>query len=389
MKMIYKTFLATFCCTMALNAYAQERTFHRNKVLIEKHTGTGCKACPAADIVIDNYIADTNSENDVAVLRHHSFRGGKLNTSCSETISATWFIGAWPSMLVDRYGFFDEKTECKGHSTVDAYKIRNLQTIESRMDTPTYVSLSLAGSSFDPATKKLRLVISGEVTKNLPFLRIHAFITQSGIKYYQEGETGNYIHNDAVRDCLTNNADGDVLVQNSDGTYSMMFEKTILDQYGDFKSIMENMKVVAFVSSFVDESVKYEARDYSTCEVHNADAIEILDLPKQSPCAAPTIEYVNGAFICTSTTSGAICHYDIAPCTLPSDGQGTIVLTVPAFTVTAYADADGYARSAKVRRTFTVRDILGEDTSDVNDVNGDGRITVDDVEALARKILRK
>lgn len=393
MKTIYKTLLPALCCMMVLNAQAQ-RTFQRNKVLLEKHTGTQCKACPAADSYIETYITETNNKKNVALLRHHSFRGSILNTACSETNSGTWGVGAWPSMLVDRYAFFGAKTERKSYSTDDCYQLRSRQTIETRLKTPTYVSLSLEGSSYNPTTKKLRVVVSGEVTKQLPFLRIHAYVTQDGIVAPQTGSTNNYVHDAAVRFCLMKNADGDDLTLNEDSTYSMTFETTLQDNYGlityaNAATDPKKMKVVAFVSSFVDETVSYNYRDYSTSEVHNADAIALTDLPAETACATPTIEYANGNFVVNCTTSDATCHYDITPCTHPTEGDGAVVLTAPAFTVTAYADAPGYGRSAKVRRTFTLREILGEQSSDVRDVDGDGRFTKSDVEALARKILKK
>lgn len=390
MKIIQKTLFAALCCTMALTAQAQERTFHRNKVLIEKHTGTGCQACPAADKVIENYIAGTDNEDNVALLRHHSFSNGSLNRPSGVELFGIWGAGVWPSMNVDRYGFFGyDKKDRTSYSTKDAYTLRSLNTIETRLATPTYVSLSLEGSSFDPTTRRLHLVISGEVTKKLPFLRVHAFVTQSGIVAPQTGATNDYVHDDAVRDHLMNNFQGDSFTVNPDGTYCVTLEKTLESKYNAVTIKPENMKVVAFVSSYIDESVSFYDRDFSTSEVHNADVVALLDLPKQAPCAAPTIEYANGAFVCKSTTSGATCHYDVAPITLPSDGQGTINLEAPAFVVTAYADATGFARSAKVRRTFSLRDILGEDSSNVSDVNNDGRVNKADVDALVNKILQK
>ena len=390
MKTIQKTLLAALCCTMALTAQAQERTFHRNKVLIEKHTGTGCPACPAADNVIEKYIADTNNADNVAILRHHSFSGGTLNMPCSITNAGTWHIGAWPSIMIDRYGFFGVKTECKSYSTSEPYQIRSKKTIETRLETPTYVSLSLEGSSFDPTTKKLRLVISGEVTKNLPYLRVHAFVTQSGIVASQSGATSNYVHDDAVRDLVMGNADGDTFTPNADGTYSVTLDKTLSDRYGPYKIVPENMKVVAFVSSYVDDSGSYFDRDYSTSEVHNADVVALLDLPTVSPCAMPTIELKNGAFVCKSTTPGAVCQYEVKPLMQPTtEREGTIDLEAPAFVVTAYANATGYTTSSKVTRTFTLRDVLGPNTADARDVDGNGLVNKADVDALVNKLLKK
>lgn len=392
MKTTYKTLLAAFCCTMALTVQAQERTFSRNKVLIEKFTGTGCPNCPYADGIIDNYVKNNNFQDDVAILRHHSFSSGLLNTSCSVAVAGTWFITGAPYMMVDRYGFFGDPKDNRAHFTSNALQVRSYKTIETRLERPTFVSLSLDGSSFDPTTKKLHLVLSGEVTKDLPFLRVHAFITQSGIVKQQSTETGvtsDYVHDDAVRDCITVNVDGDSFKVNPDGTYSVTLDKTIADKYGIVTSVPKDMKVVAFVSSYVDENESFYTRDYSTSEVHNAEAVSLLDLPKEILCASPTIELKDGAFVCTSTTAGATCHYDITPLTQPTDGRETIDLTAPAFTVTAYAEAPGYARSAKVRRTFSLRDILGEDSSDVRDVDGNGTVNKADVEALVNKLLKK
>lgn len=391
MKTIQKTLLAAVCCTMALTAQAQERTFHRNKVLIEKHTGTGCQGCPTADTAIDNYIADTNNENNVALLRHHSYSTGLFNRPYGTELFGIWGAGDWPSMNVDRYGFFGtNKAERKSYSTDNAYLLRNKQTIEERLETPTYVSLSLEGSSYDPTTRKLRLVISGEVTKTLPYLRVHAFVTQSGIVGYQAGASNNYVHNDAVRDLIMNNVQGDSFTPNADGTYSVTLEKTLESKYNATNIKPENMKVVAFISSYVDENVSLLYRDYSTSEVHNADVVALLDLPTASPCSAPTIELKNGAFVCKSTTPGAVCQYEVKPLMQPtSEREGAIDLEAPAFVVTATANATGYTTSSKVSRTFSLRDILGADAADVRDVDGNGRVNKADVDALVSKLLKE
>lgn len=390
MKTIYKTLLAALCCTMALGVQAQERTFHRNKVLIEKHTGTGCQACPAADEVVEKYIADINAEEDVAILRHHNYGSSLLNTASSSAIVGIWGAGVWPSMNVDRYGFFGDRKERTSCSTGNAYSLRSLETIERRLDTPTYVSLAFDGSTFDPATMTLRLVLSGEVTAKLRYLRIHAFITQSGIEAIQMGAPSGYIHNDAVRDRMMVDPQGDVLELNDDGTYCVVFEKTLDPKYGPIKTVAEDMKVVAFVSSYVDDTASFYDCDYSTSEVHNADVVALLDLPVVAPCAAPTIEYVAGSLVCTSATEGAVCHYDITPLTASADnGQGALSLTAPAFTVTAYATAEGFTPSSKVSRTFSLRDVVGDDATEVRDVDGNGLINKADVDALVDKLLMK
>lgn len=390
MKTIQTTLLATLCCTMALTAQAQERTFQRNKVLVEKHTGQGCSACPGADNILMTHLTSRNLVENVAIIRHYNYpSSGNLRLGFHDSLSGIWGINAWPKLQVDRFGFVESDKSDRNSHFFDASVLNAYNAVERRVQAPTYVSLSLDGSTYDPATKKLSITLSGEVTKDLPYLRANVFITQSGISAYQAGQS-DYIHDEVSRDYLMNNVLGDPLTVNSDGTYCVRFEKTLSDKYGNVAIDPANMKVVAFVESTCNSENGYYEQDFSTYEVHNADVVALLDLPKEAPCSMPTIDYVNCAFVCTSTTPGAVCHYEVKPLMLPTaNSEGTIDLSAPAFTVTAYADASGFATSSKASRTFSLRDILGEDSSNVNDVNGDGRVTKDDVEALVNKVLKK
>ena len=146
------------------------------------------------------------------------------------------------------------------------------------------------------------------------------------------------------------------------------------------------MKIVAFVDSYYDK----QTGDCTASEVHNADAIALLNLPSQAPCALPTIELKNGAFVCKSTTPGAVCQYEVKPLMQPtSEREGSFDLEAPAFVVTAYANATGYATSSKVSRIFSLRDVLGADATNVSDVDGNGRVNKADIDALVNKLLNK
>lgn len=390
MKTIQTTLLAALCCTMALTAQAQERTFQRNKVLVEKHTGQGCSACPGADNILMNHLTSRNLLENVAIIRHYNYpSSGNLRLGFHDSLSGIWGINAWPKLQVDRFGFVESDKSDRNSHFFDASVLNAYNAVERRVQTPTYVSLSLDGSTYDPATKKLSVTLSGEVTKDLPYLRANVFITQSGISAYQAGQS-DYIHDEVSRDYLMNDVFGEPLTVNTDGTYRVTFEKTLSDKYGTLSTVPEDMNVVVFINSHFNSSADYYSQDFSTCEVHNADVVALLDLPEISPCATPSIDYVNCAFVCTSSTPGAVCHYDVQPCMqTAAAAEGAIDYNAPAFTVTAYAEAPGFAPSAKASRTFSLRDILGEDSSNVNDVNGDGRVTKGDVEALANKLLKK
>ena len=178
MKTIQKTLLAAFCCTMALTAQAQERTFQRNKVLVEKHNGQGCVNCPAAEKVLEHYLSTTSNADNVVIMRHHNYpSSGNLRLSFHTDLSSDWSTNlGWPKMQADRYSFADDKSSSSSHY-FEASSFSYYNIVDTRMQTPTYVSLSFDGSSYNPDTRKLRVTLSGEVTKKLPFLRINAFIT--------------------------------------------------------------------------------------------------------------------------------------------------------------------------------------------------------------------
>lgn len=394
MQTKYMILLAALCCSTVLNAQSQVRTFQRNKVLIEKHTGQGCQGCPSADNILTQYLQSNNIEDDVAILRHHSFNPGVyLGTSFSVEISRTWGISAWPTLLVDRYSFSQDKSDLSSRRMEASY-LRSLDAVNVRMKAPTYVSLSLEGSSYDPATGRLRIIASGEVTKrDLRFLRIHAFLTQSGVVSYQQttsGRDGQYVHDDAVRACYTASVDGDQLRLADDGTYHVAIDTVVPSQIGSVPVVAKDMKLVVFVSSYADTAVPSYQRDYTDSEVHNADVVSLMSLPKQSPCAAPSIVYENGGIVCRNTTNGATSTHTIEPYLQPAESaEGSIDLDAPAFVVTAFSTAPGYAPSAKVKRTFTLREVIASAVDNVCDVNGDGKVTKADVEALANKLLHK
>ncbi|MBQ0049759.1 MAG: Omp28-related outer membrane protein [Bacteroidales bacterium] len=393
MKTKYISLLAALCCTMTLQA--QERMFQRNKVLVEKHTGQGCSACPAAEVFLEKHLASTDNLDNVAILRHHTFGGSQFGCTASSELKTTWGITAWPKLLVDRYGFTQDRKDRTAHY-FDATGLNTYNAVPQRMETLTPVSLSLEGSSYDPQTRKLRITISGEVTKqDLPFLRISAFLTQSGIKAYQNSNSGydtNYIHDDVVSACLMQQANGDLLTPDADGKYRVTREYTVETTYnGNNPADASNLKVVAFVSSFIDDKQGYYSADFSTSEVHNAEVVSLASLPNQAACDMPSISYANGAFVCQSTTPNSTCTQEVKVLWKATEqNSAAIDLQAPAFVVTAIATASGFTPSAKVSRTFTLADILGSSTDgDELDINGDGRVTKDDVDALARKILKK
>lgn len=91
-----------------------------------------------------------------------------------------------------------------------------------------------------------------------------------------------------------------------------------------------------------------------------------------APAVAPTIAFQNGKLKFTSTTPGATFKYDVktsfAGTDLTSTGESSFN---PTFTITAWAEAEGYLPS--VPTTLVVR---------MGDMNMDGKLTIEDVVKL-------
>lgn len=375
---------AALCCATVFNAQAQEITFQRNKVLIEKFTGQNCPNCPTDDNIMHDYLTSSQNEKNVAVLHHYSYRPSEmLALDFHFDLNSAWGITEYPSFLCDRTNHIEPK-ESRKDLHYRATVIRSQDIVTSRLAVPTYVNLSLEGSSYNPANRSLRLIVSGQVAKDLPYLRLNAFLTQSGIKASQSGASNDYVHNDISRAFLTSSVNGDPLTPAADGTFRTVIDYTLPERYGNIPALTDNMSIVAFVSSYVDTTSSYPS--YITSEVHNADVVQLSALPALSPCDTPSITLKGGKFVLTSTTPGAVCTYTVTPVDITATRSSESLNTATtAFIVKAHAEAEGYAPSLEASRTFTMQDILGTASND-GDINGDGKVDKADVEELVKSL---
>ncbi len=259
--------------------------FTHKKVLIEKFTGQNCVHCYGDDVDLKNYLNANNLNDKVFEMRHYAYTGDPAVypylrlTDLHDALCKTWDIKGFPNYLVDRGG---------GSASVNAdglrkraIEISNGDYVGNRLSTPCQVSLSLDGSTYNPDTRQLKVVVSGKTaTSTLPDLRISVFITQSGIVAKQSNYGNNYVHNGVSRAVLTN-LNGDVLTTREDGTFQKTFLCTLQDKYGNYASDIDNMDVVAFVSSW--DNYVYPTsgnqKDFSNSQVYNTDNANIGSLP--------------------------------------------------------------------------------------------------------------
>lgn len=367
--------LAAVCSATALCASAQTKTFTRNKVLLEKHTGVRCGWCPSGDAAVRGFMErHPNYADKMFEMRHNSYSSPDMYTlQFHNDICSMWKVDGHPRYFVDRChpdGYTYEEPDNYGISW-GMFNTESFDPVGRRLDIPTYVSLSMDGSAYDPTTGKLTVTVSGEVTKSLPSLRISVFLTQ---------DHGGY--DGTSRAFLTRSVHGDYLPV-SDGRYNVQYTYDIPAKIGQVTTAPANMKVVAFISSFDD-------KDFTYSEVHNCDVVSLRSLPNTAPrprlqCAAPSVELHGQQLVMKSTTPGAAYFYSVTTgATADLTTASAADLSKATFTVKAYAGAPGYTDSPEVTKTFTLLDLIG----DKRDVNGDGTISVSDIPSLIKLMKR-
>lgn len=358
----------------ALNAHAQEQTFQRNKVLVEKHTGINCGYCGPADVYYLSYLGrHPELDGKIITMRHNSYGSQDALSipSLHRSLSTTWGVNGWPKFLIDRCDYQNGTHYMNAGAYLEVYQVFESATydgLNTRYKTPTYLSLSLDGCLYDPVTRQITVHASGDVTKNLPDLRFHAFLTQDDCLSYG---TFDY-ENEVSRTCLNADLNGDPLTVNN-GRYEVTLTTTLAERYGGINVNPDNMRLVVFVSTF-------NSSDFSDSEVHNADCVMLNELPIDSnhSCEAPTISFSDDNFVFESPTPGAVYYYDIQPYEGSVDLAKPEAAEEPAFVVTAFARAQGYGISPTTTRIFS----LSELTGNAADVDGNGTITVSDLGKL-------
>lgn len=362
----------------ALNANAQVQTFQRNKVLVEKHTGINCQYCGPADVYYLGHLArHPELDGKIITMRHNSYRSQDALSIplLHSSLSSTWGVNGWPKFLIDRCDYQNGEHFYNASAYLEAYQVFEASTyngLNIRYNTPTYVSLSLDGCLYDPVTREITVHASGKVTKNLPNLRFHAFLTQDDCLSYG---TFDY-ENESSRACLNSDINGDPLTV-TNGRYDVTLKASLAQKYGGVNVVPENMRLVVFVSTF-------NSSDFSNSEVHNADCVMLTELPIDlyHLCEPPTIDFANGSFVLKSSTPGAVYYYDIQPYAGSIDLAHPEAAEEPAFTVTAFARAEGYGISSTTTRIFR----LSELTGDAADTDGNGTISISDLTTLIQML---
>lgn len=351
---LHHILLAALCCA-GLTAQAQGQTFTRNKVLLEKYTGINCGWCPSGDRAVQGYLNRHPEHRDVMVeMRHNAYTTpDRLTMPIHKSLDAVWRPNGYPKYYMDRCSVGGRRSTKPGDYSIDwgEFESAAFDPVAKRLSVPTYVSISLEGSKYDPTTRELTIYAHGDVTAELPNLCINVFIVQD-IDGYEN----------TSRASMTADLNGDRL-NVFDGQYKVAYTTTLPDKYGNCATVPADMKVIAFVSSRFDTDAQGN-NDFTNSEVHNAECLSITSLPTTTvipdKCATPTVTIEGGKVVFECSEPGATFAYTVEPIEMETTST-TISATgdnSPAFIIKATASTASTFPSDAVSQRFTLADIL-------------------------------
>lgn len=261
-------------------------TYARKRVLIEKFTGQQCSYCTDAEYTTRDYV-ETNKDR-VYEMRHFSYGSDRIASSYLKmdfhaTLFNAWEFSGHPTYMVDRAGYRGSSS-----ATSDGYKATPEEIVANdrvgdRWDTPCQVSLSLDGTTYDPDTRLLRVVVSGKAKEALPDLCINLFLTQNKMNARQVGY-GMYEHNGVSRAYLTRQVTGDALTTHPDGSFQAIYYYELPTQLGYFPTVIQDMDIVAFVSSWDNYAYtrNKNGKDYNNSQIYNTEVLRLADAPQRA-----------------------------------------------------------------------------------------------------------
>ena len=146
------------------------------------------------------------------------------------------------------------------------------------------MAINISAITYDTLTRALSVTVSGEVVADMSAYnspRVSLYIKEDGIKMSQSGASANYIHNNAMRDAITDVwGDADVITSTTIGsTFSKTYNYTIP---GVWKP--RNLELVAFVTEY--------NTDVNSRSVLNAKAVKLTDVASFDPTGIADVENV-------------------------------------------------------------------------------------------------
>ncbi len=255
---------------------AYYEAFERQKNVVEQFTSQYCTYCPWGEQFIQA-VAD-RCGNLAWVGIHGNMSGTDVfhNTRCDQIMSYLGVDQSYPQATFNRFDYEKAGTIAFGigfqPSMIPMYADYLNESYIGSNWTPVVANINLGGT-YDPATRELKLNVTGQTTSELRTLYgsgvgITVYLTEDGLVGRQLNNgtwINDYTHNHVMRDML-GTISGTALKM-VDGTlnYANEFATTLSEDWN-----ADNMHVVVLVNRKGSGTKK---------EVFNCEVIDIKDLP--------------------------------------------------------------------------------------------------------------
>ena len=270
-------------------------------VLFEQFTTAKCPNCPPAHTYLDGII-EPREENIVWMAHHAGYYTDNL--TIPENNEMLVFYNSTdptyaPAAMVDRT-YFPESGE--PGPVMNAYVEASF--LDNQISKPSDVTVNISNIIYDTVSRQLSVTVSGEVVADISAYnspRVSLYIKEDGIKMSQSGGSTNYIHNNAMRDAVSDVwGDADVITSTTVGsTFSKTYNYTIP---GVWKP--RNLELVAFVTEY--NSNVNQRSVLNATEVRLADSVQVNQIGIVEASDVELVVYPNPATDYAMVSSNAV-----------------------------------------------------------------------------------
>jgi len=259
--------------------------FVQRKILLENFTTGQCPNCPPIHSFLEGYVA--GEPNAILIAQHAGFGTDEMTIPENTELLALYNAGGStfaPGLSIDRHHYPEAlpgddprpgSVFWPGGSTSATTTRMN-----ERIAMPAYVSVNINGTYNTDGS--IDITVHGDLLANVPGedLRLAVYVIEDGLIYPQSGGSGNYEHNNVMRDAISGTwGDTEIITSNTAGT-------TFSEEYSyelDSEWVPENMYVIAFVAN-------YDGGDVNNREILNAEKVKLTEMIPVSVSEANTWE---------------------------------------------------------------------------------------------------
>ncbi len=261
--------------------------FIQRKVLMELFSTEKCSSCPKAHTLLEGVLEDLG-ENVIEICHHAGYYTDQFTITESDDL--TWFYDYYttynqysPAVMLDRTNFYATYPDYTDYRVpfINPSNINKMtalitealgQPAKAELEVTSY-ELRVTSEEEELPVTSYELRVSG--SRLLPTgdseIRLSVWLCEDSlVTTNQSGASGEFIYNATPRLCLTDSF-GDLV--DLDAGFEVEYEFSV-----DSEWVMENLKLVAFLS-------KYDDEDRNNCEVLNSAEVYLIERESEEECS--------------------------------------------------------------------------------------------------------